>query len=79
MARQLKAMGADIDEHDDGMTIRGGRPLKGAALDSETDHRVAMSLAVASLLASGDSTLQRSDAAAVSYPSFWDALDQLRC
>ena len=79
MARQLKAMGAEIEEHEDGMTIRGGRPLKGAALDSETDHRVAMSLAVASLLASGDSTLQRSDAAAVSYPSFWDDLDRLRC
>ena len=79
MARQLKVMGAEIEEHEDGMTIRGGRPLKGAALDSETDHRVAMSLAVASLLASGDSTLQRSDAAAVSYPSFWDDLDRLRC
>ena len=54
MARQLKAMGADIEEHDDGMTIRGGRPLKGAVLDSETDHRVAMSLAVAAMLAECD-------------------------
>ena len=78
MARQLRAMGADIDEHDDGMTIRGGRPLKGASLDSETDHRVAMSLAVAAMLANGDSTLARSDAAAVSYPTFWDDLARLR-
>ena len=77
MARQLKAMGADIDEHDDGLTIRGGRPLRGASLDSETDHRVAMSLAVAALLAEGDSTLMRSDAAAVSYPTFWDDLGRL--
>ena len=79
MARQLKAMGADIEEHEDGMTIRGGRPLQGAALDSETDHRVAMSLAVAAMLATGDSTLQRSEAAAVSYPSFWEDLARLRC
>ena len=78
MARQLKAMGADIDEHPDGLTIRGGRPLKAAQLDSETDHRVAMSLAVAALMAKGDSTLTRSEAAAVSYPSFWTDLDRLQ-
>ena len=78
MARQLKAMGADIDEHPDGLTIRGGRPLKAAKLDSETDHRVAMSLAVAALMAKGDSTLARSEAAAVSYPSFWSDLDRLQ-
>ena len=78
MARQLRAMGADIDEHEDGMTIRGGHPLQGTALDSETDHRVAMSLAVAAMLASGDSTLARSEAAAVSYPTFWDDLARLR-
>ncbi|WP_028951907.1 3-phosphoshikimate 1-carboxyvinyltransferase [Synechococcus sp. CC9616] len=79
MARQLKAMGADIEEHDDGMTIRGGRSLKGAVLDSETDHRVAMSLGVAAMLADGNSSLARSEAAAVSYPTFWDELDRLRC
>ena len=78
MARQLTAMGADIEEHEDGMTIHGGRQLRGAGLDSETDHRVAMSLAVAALLASGDSTLERSEAAAVSYPTFWDDLERLR-
>jgi len=78
MARQLKAMGAEIDEHEDGMTIHGGRPLQGADLDSETDHRVAMSLAVAAMLAKGDSKLARSEAAAVSYPSFWSELERLR-
>lgn len=78
MARQLKAMGASIEEHDDGLTIHGGQPLRGAALDSETDHRVAMSLAVAAMLAEGDSTLARSEAAAVSYPGFWSDLERLR-
>jgi 3-phosphoshikimate 1-carboxyvinyltransferase len=77
MARQLKAMGAEIEEHEDGMTIRGGRPLRGTALDSETDHRVAMSMAIAALMASGPSTLARSEAAAVSYPTFWDDLARL--
>ena len=76
--RQLKHMGADIEEHPDGLTIRGGRPLKGAQLDSETDHRVAMSLAVAALMAKGDSTLAQSDAAAVSYPTFWNDLERLQ-
>ncbi len=78
MARQLSAMGAEIQEHPDGLTIFGGRSLKGTAIDSETDHRVAMSLAIAALLAKGDSTLSRSDAAAVSYPEFWNDLGRLR-
>ena len=78
MVRQLRAMGAVIDEKDDGMSIRGGRPLKGAALNSEGDHRVAMSLAVASMLAIGDSSLEGSDVAAVSYPNFWKDLEILR-
>ena len=79
MARQLKAMGADIEEHPDGLTIRGGRQLRGTAMDSETDHRVAMSLAIAAMMAEGDSTLAQSEAAAVSYPTFWDDLARLRC
>ena len=79
MARQLKAMGADIEEHPDGLTIRGGRQLRGTAMDSETDHRVAMSLAIAAMMAEGDSTLARSEAAAVSYPTFWDDLARLHC
>ncbi len=79
MARQLKLMGADIDEHSDGLTIRGGQSLRGTELDSETDHRVAMSLAIAGLMAEGDSRITRSEAAAVSYPTFWDDLERLRC
>ncbi|MEB3172566.1 MAG: 3-phosphoshikimate 1-carboxyvinyltransferase [Cyanobacteriota bacterium] len=78
MARQLGAMGARIEEFDDGMTITGVTVLQGAAVDSETDHRVAMSLAVAALVASGTTTLSRPEAAAVSYPGFWDDLARLR-
>ncbi len=78
MARQLKAMGADIEERSDGLIIQGGKILRGTALDSETDHRVAMSLAVAALLAEGNSMLDRSESAAVSYPNFWEDLERLR-
>ena len=78
MARQLRAMGAELEETSDGMVIPGGQRLKGAQVDSETDHRVAMSLAVAALIASGDTTIGQSEAAAVSYPSFWDELARLQ-
>ena len=78
MARQLGAMGARLQEHPDGLTIEGITPLKGAAVDSETDHRVAMSLAVAALVATGETLLHDPAAAAVSYPGFWDDLARLR-
>ena len=77
MARQLSAMGASIEEHPDGLTINGIKNLKGTDLDSETDHRVAMSLAIASLMAKEVSTLFQSDAASVSYPGFWNDLKKL--
>ena len=78
MARQLGAMGARLEERPDGLVITGGHGLRGAELSSETDHRVAMSLAVASLVAMGDSRLHDPGAAAVSYPGFWDDLARLR-
>ncbi|MFN9623843.1 MAG: 3-phosphoshikimate 1-carboxyvinyltransferase, partial [Cyanobacteriota bacterium] len=78
MARQLGAMGARLQEQADGLTIQGVTALHGAEVDSETDHRVAMSLAVASLVARGDTRLRDSAAAAVSYPGFWEDLARLR-
>jgi len=78
MARQLGAMGARIEEFADGLTIEGGIPLHGAEVDSETDHRVAMSLAVAAQVAHGPTQLHRPGAAAVSYPGFWDDLERLQ-
>ncbi len=77
MARQLGAMGARIEEFEDGMAITGATELQGATVDSETDHRVAMSLAVAAGIATGNTELHRPEAAAVSYPNFWDDLQRL--
>ncbi|MCP9814663.1 3-phosphoshikimate 1-carboxyvinyltransferase [Synechococcus lacustris] len=78
MARQLRAMGAELEETADGLVIPGKQKLNGAQLDSETDHRVAMSLAIAALGANGSSKLARADAAAVSYPSFWQDLARIQ-
>jgi len=78
MARQLGAMGGRIEEFADGMTINGCTELHGAEVDSETDHRVAMSLAVAAGIARGDTLLHRPEAAGVSYPGFWDDLARLK-
>jgi 3-phosphoshikimate 1-carboxyvinyltransferase len=77
MARQLQKFGAEIIEKEDGLIINGQSKFHPAEVDSETDHRVAMSLAIASLLAKGTSKIIRADAASVSYPTFWEELAKL--
>ncbi len=75
MATQLNNMGAKISELPDGMEITGPVQLKGAEVDSFTDHRIAMSLAIAALLATGDTTIHRAEAASISYPNFVPTLE----
>ncbi len=77
MASQLTSMGALIAELPDGMEITGGKKLTGTNLDSFTDHRIAMSLAIAALAARGKTTIHRAEAAAVSYPDFVPTLQSL--
>lgn len=77
MATQLSYMGAKITEYPDGLEITGGRPLSGAAVASHGDHRIAMSLAVAALGASGTTIVKEASAANISYPSFFDSLQQV--
>ncbi|NMG10617.1 3-phosphoshikimate 1-carboxyvinyltransferase [Brasilonema sp. UFV-L1] len=76
-AQQLNKMGAQVTELPDGMEITGGTSLTGTDVDSHTDHRIAMSLAIASLTASGQTTIHRAEAAAVSYPTFVTTLQQV--
>ncbi len=76
MCHELRALGADIDEHEDGMTIRPAR-LRGATVDSRHDHRVAMALALAGTAASGTTIVQHADAVHVTFPQFFDLLRQL--
>lgn len=77
MATQLNQMGARVTELPDGLEITGGTPLTGTHVDSYTDHRIAMSLAIAALNAQGTTTIHRAEAAAVSYPNFIATLQQV--
>jgi 3-phosphoshikimate 1-carboxyvinyltransferase len=74
MATALTKMGAKITELPDGLEITGGNALVGANLDSYTDHRIAMSLAIAAIMAKGPTTIDRAEAASISYPTFFDSL-----
>lgn len=77
VAKNLRLMGAEVEEFDDGLRIRGGQQLHGASLDSFGDHRIAMAFAVAALRADGDTEIKGADAAVISYPEFFTALDGL--
>jgi 3-phosphoshikimate 1-carboxyvinyltransferase len=77
MAAGLKAMGASIEEREDGWEIEGPARLHGAAVESRGDHRIAMALAVAGLLAQGDTEIEGAECVAISYPGFWDDLEAL--
>lgn len=77
MAKELSKLGVNISELPDGLEIKGGRPLAGNAVDSYDDHRVAMSLAIAALMADGKTVIDRAESAAISYPSFVPTLQQV--
>ena len=70
VVNNLRAMGAEIEEFDDGMAIHGGNPLHGADLDSFGDHRIAMAFAIAGLFASGETVIRNTDCVNTSYPGF---------
>lgn len=73
----LRALGARIEAHEDGFAIEGPTPLRGAAVDSRGDHRIAMAMAIAALVADGDTEVDGADAADVSYPGFYNDLRAL--
>lgn len=77
MAENLTAMGAQVTATDDGLIIEGGRPLRGAAIDSHLDHRIAMSFAVAALNADGETEIQDAECVNISYPAFYQDLNRI--
>lgn len=77
MVKNLSAMGADITGTDDGMIIRGGPALCGAQIDAFEDHRIAMSFAVAALIADGETEIRGSGCVQISYPGFYEDLQSL--
>jgi 3-phosphoshikimate 1-carboxyvinyltransferase len=77
MAEGLRRMGASVEERADGVSVRGPVALRGTTVDAKGDHRIAMALAVAGLVASGPTTIDGAEAAAVSYPEFFDDLQTI--
>lgn len=73
----LSALGARVEELPDGMIIYGGAKLRGALVDSYGDHRLAMALAIAGLVADDLTSIEGAEAVDVSYPGFWQELDGL--
>jgi 3-phosphoshikimate 1-carboxyvinyltransferase len=77
MESGLNTMGADVVAQDDGWVITGPRRLEGARVDSMGDHRVAMALAVAGLVADGQTEIDGAECVEISYPGFFDHLEYL--
>lgn len=78
MVNNLSAMGADITGTDDGMIIRGGKPLHSAVIHSKKDHRIAMSFAIAAMCAEGETEILDADCVNISYPDFYRDLENLQ-
>lgn len=77
MSTELGKMGVTITETDDGMIIEGNQKLKGSTVYSHLDHRVAMSCAIAALIAEGRTTITDADCVGISFPDFYDILENL--
>ncbi|MFZ1166341.1 MAG: 3-phosphoshikimate 1-carboxyvinyltransferase [Candidatus Sulfotelmatobacter sp.] len=77
IATNLRAMGAEVEEREDGLKIPGGQSLHGAEIESFGDHRIAMAFSIAALRAQGETLIRGSECAAISYPAFFSALESL--
>ncbi|HKP38585.1 MAG TPA: 3-phosphoshikimate 1-carboxyvinyltransferase [Pyrinomonadaceae bacterium] len=71
----LRAMGAAVEEFDDGLRVSGPARLQGASIDPHGDHRIAMAFTVAGLIAEGETEIKNPECVAVSFPEFFESLD----
>ena len=78
LCKNLKKMGADIEELQDGFIINGPTPLKGADIETFHDHRIAMAFTIAGLVTNGDVVLDHPECASISFPEFYDVLENLK-
>jgi 3-phosphoshikimate 1-carboxyvinyltransferase len=78
MTEGLRKLGVKVEEREDGMTIRGGKPLEAASVKTYGDHRVAMALAIAGLCTKGGLQLDEAGCVDTSFPGFFDLLNQIR-
>jgi 3-phosphoshikimate 1-carboxyvinyltransferase len=77
VATNLRRMGAQVEEREDGLKIPGRQTLHGAEIDSHSDHRIAMAFAIAALRAEGETLIRGAESAAISYPAFFHTLEEL--
>ncbi|HBQ26067.1 MAG TPA: 3-phosphoshikimate 1-carboxyvinyltransferase [Syntrophomonas sp.] len=77
ICNELGKMGVAITELEDGFRIKGNKQLYGTRVDSHGDHRIAMSLAVAALVAEGETIIGNAGAVSISFPTFWDTLEKI--
>jgi 3-phosphoshikimate 1-carboxyvinyltransferase len=77
VTRNLQAMGAQVEQTEDGWRIPGGQKLHGAQIESYHDHRVAMAFAIAALRAEGETVIHNADCVAISYPAFFEDLERV--
>jgi 3-phosphoshikimate 1-carboxyvinyltransferase len=78
VVQELSRMGAQIEAREDGFCVTGPTPLHGAIVESHGDHRLGMALAVAGLLAKGETVVRGADCIGDSFPGFGELLDSLR-
>jgi 3-phosphoshikimate 1-carboxyvinyltransferase len=79
IVENLRRMGAKVEEYEDGFSIEGGTPLRGALIKTYGDHRIAMSFTIAGLTAEGETQIDNLGCVAVSYPNFFQDLEKLTC
>ena len=77
VAENLRTMGAEVIEYEDGLDVPGGQQLHGAEINSGGDHRIAMAFSVAALRASGDTMIRGAESAAISFPEFFNLLERI--
>lgn len=77
VVKNLRAMGAEVMEFEDGLDVPGGQRLHGATIDAGGDHRIAMAFSVAALRAEGETLIRGAESAAISFPEFFELLDRV--
>ncbi|MEZ2346073.1 3-phosphoshikimate 1-carboxyvinyltransferase [Terriglobus sp. RCC_193] len=77
VVQNLRAMGAEVEEFEDGLHVPGNQMLRGGIVDSADDHRIAMAFAIAALRAEGETAIHGAEAAAISFPEFFSLLNQI--
>ena len=78
VAKNLRALGAEVEEYPDGLFVPGPQRLRSGVIDSFGDHRIAMAFAIGALFADGPVTIERPECAAISFPTFFELLNRVR-